>query len=189
MNRRELRALQADSEIETSTRRGRTRSSGRSNITDSEQITELEAALVEARRKIDEQKVELDDAERRSTELEIRINDTEAELENVKLRAEVEMLCAVEKVREEERCQSQRWSDDLRDRFQVEKRILEEKVARLEAASTSRATSDTDEGSSDTPAGGHGSTPVSISPSTHLPLRLRVPCHRVLVLLSLWAQV
>ena len=64
----------------------------------------------------------------------------EAELENSRLRAEIEMLRAVEKAREEERKCSQSWADDLRERFRIEKKVLEEKVASLEARSSSEAT-------------------------------------------------
>lgn len=65
------------------------------------------------------------------------------------------MLRTVERAREEERSQAQRWSEDLRVRFQAEKRFLVEKVTRLEAASTSGAIPDPgDHGrSSDAPAG------------------------------------
>jgi hypothetical protein len=39
----------------------------------------------------------------------------------------------VEKVRDEERERSTLWGDDLRGRFRMEKQVLEDKVASLEA--------------------------------------------------------
>lgn len=56
--------------------------------------------------------------------------------EAVTLRAKVEKLRAIEKVREDEH---ERWADDLIERFRAEK-SLEERIAMLEAGTASRAT-------------------------------------------------
>ena len=77
-----------------------------------ERIAELEAQLEEARRTIDEQSVELERAKESDLQLQQRLTDAKAELETVTLRAEVDTLRAVEKVREEERERSQTWADD-----------------------------------------------------------------------------
>ena len=58
------------------------------------------------------------------------MKDMEAEIENHQLRAEVEHLKAAEK---EERVWSASWADDLHERFCMEKQVLEDKVAILEA--------------------------------------------------------
>ena len=80
-----------------------------------EQIAELKAKLEEALRMIDEQKVELERAKESDCRLQQQLNDAKAELETVTLRAEVEKLRALEKVRDEERERSQAWVDDLRE--------------------------------------------------------------------------
>ena len=69
------------------------------------------------------------------------MDHTKAELEAVTLRAEVEKLRALEKVREDERERSQAWADDLREKFRAEKKSLEERIATLEAGTASKATS------------------------------------------------
>ena len=58
-------------------------------------------------------------------QLQRQLIEANAELETATLRAEVDRLRAVEKVREEERKRSQRWADDLRERFRAEKDALE----------------------------------------------------------------
>ena len=84
-----------------------------------------------------------------------RLKETETEIENHKLRAEVERLKAVEKVRDEERERSTLWADDLRQRFLMEKQVLEDKVASLEARLASA-----------TPASGTGSSATATSSSS-----------------------
>ena len=95
---------------------------------------------------------------------EQRLKDTEAEIENHQLCAEVERLKAVEKVRDEERARSASWADDLRERFRMEKQVLEDKVASLEARLAS-ATTASGMGSSDTAASSSvSSTASTVSP-------------------------
>ena len=72
-----------------------------------------------------------------------RLDDAKAELETVTLRAEVEKLRALEKVRDEECERSQAWMNDLRERFKTEKSVLEEKIAMLETKSASGASTST----------------------------------------------
>ena len=55
-----------------------------------ERVSELKAKLEEALRTINEQKVELERAKESDCHLQQRLKDAEAELEAVKLRAEVE---------------------------------------------------------------------------------------------------
>ena len=77
-------------------------------------IAELEAKLEEALGTINEQKVELQKAKENDLQWKQRLEDATAELEAATLRAEVEKLRALEKVREEKRERSQAWVDDLR---------------------------------------------------------------------------
>lgn len=141
MSQRELRALLADQRKDSSTRRtrSRTRPSHEMAKGTEETIAALQAQLEAARKTIDEQKGELERAKESDLQLQRQLIEAKVELETVALRAEVDMLRAVEKVREKEREQSQKWADDLRERFKAEKDALEGKIARLEAASTSRA--------------------------------------------------
>ena len=163
MSQRELRALRADQREDSSTRR-RTRSSTRSSRDMAEEkIAELEAKLEEALGTIDEQKVELQKAKENDLQWKQRLEDATAELEAATLRAEVEKLRALEKVREEERERSQAWADDLRERFKAEK-VLEEKIAMLEAKGTSRASTST---TSASPS--ESSTTVTTAVSTSTP--------------------
>ena len=132
-----------------------------------EKIAELEAQLEEALKTIGEQKVELERAKESDVELQQRLTDVKAELEVVTLRAEVDRLRAVEKVREEERERSQSWADDLRERFKAEKGVLEEKIAMLEAKSTSEASSSTTSASPSGSSTSESSATVSTTaPST-----------------------
>ena len=132
-----------------------------------EQIAELKAKLEEALRTIDEQKVELERAKESDCRLQQRLNDAKAELETVTLRTEVEKLRVLEKVRDEERERSQAWADDLRERFKAEKGVLEEKIAMLEAKSTSGAsTSTTSASPSRSPTSESSTTVSTIAPST-----------------------
>ena len=164
MSQRELRALRADQREDSSTRR-RTRSSTRSSRDMAEEkIAELEAKLEEALGTIDEQKVELQKAKENDLQWKQRLEDATAELEAATLRAEVEKLRALEKVREEERERSQAWADDLRERFKAEKKVLEEKITMLEAKGTSRASTST---TSASPS--ESSTTVTTAVSTSTP--------------------
>ena len=165
MSQRELRALLADQRKDSSTRK-RTRSSTRSIRDMSEEtdkIAELEAKLEEALSTIKEQKVDLERAKESDVKLQQRLDDAQAELETVTLRAEVEKLRALEKVRDEERERSQAWVNDLRERFKTEKAVLEEKIAMLEAKSTSGASA------SATSAPSESSTSVTTTVSTSTP--------------------
>ena len=108
-----------------------------------EKIAELEAKLEEALSTINEQRLELEKAKESDLQWQQRLDDAKTELEAVTLRAEVEKLRALEKVRDEERARSQAWADDLRERFKAEEGALEEKIARLEAKSTSGASTST----------------------------------------------
>ena len=83
------------------------------------------------------------------------MKETETEIENHKLRAEVERLKAVEKVQDEERERSTLWADDLRQRFHLEKQVLEDKVASLEERLASAI-----------PASGTGSSATATSSSS-----------------------
>ena len=65
-------------------------------------IAELEARLEEALGTINEQKVELQKAMESDLQWQQRLKDATAELEAATLRAEVDKLRALEKVREEE---------------------------------------------------------------------------------------
>ena len=101
MSQRELRALLADQHKDSSTHK-RTRSSTRSirNMSEeTDKIAELEAKLEEALSTIKEQKVDVERAKESDVKLQQRLDDAQAELETVTLRAEVEKLCALEKVR------------------------------------------------------------------------------------------
>ena len=115
-----------------------------------ERVVELETALEEGHQKLAEQKAELEKAKgeackkmnremsskkakRSESQLSQRVKEVEMELENSVLRAEVERLRAVEKARNEERNHSQKWTEDLRERFCAEIKSLEERVAVLEA--------------------------------------------------------
>ena len=60
----------------------------------------------------------------------------ETELEHHKLSVEIEMLRAMERVREQEREHLQKWADDLKERYRIEKQTLEERVAILEGGRT-----------------------------------------------------
>ena len=100
---------------------------------DAEKIVELEAALEEAQRKFLAQTKELERVTEDYQLAEQCLKDTETEIENHQLRAEVKRLKAVEKVQDEERARSASWADDLRERFHMEKQVLEDKVASLEA--------------------------------------------------------
>ena len=91
-----------------------------------------------------------------------RLDEAKAELDAVMLRAEVERLRALEKVREEERERSQAWADDLRERFKAEKTVLGEKIAALEVRSTSKA-------STSTTSASPGELPTSVSSVTTPP--------------------
>ena len=165
MSQRELRALLADQRKDISTRK-RTRSSTRSIRDMSEEtdkIAELETKLEEALSTIKEQNVELQRAKESDVKLQQRLDDAQAELETVTLRAEVEKLRALEKVRDEERERSQAWVNDLRERFKTEKAVLEEKIAMLEAKSTSEAST------SATSAPSESSTSVTTTVSTSTP--------------------
>ena len=165
MSQRELRALTADQRKDSSTRK-RTRSSTRSNRDMDEErkkIAELEAKLEEALSTIEEQKVELERANESDVQMQQRLDNAQAELETVTLRAEVEKLRAVEKVRNEERERSQAWVGDLRERFKTEKAVLEEKIAMLEARSTSGASTSA---TSASPSGSTTSVTTTVSTST-----------------------
>ena len=85
----------------------------------------------------------------------------------------------MEKVREEERGRSQEWAEDLRRRFIVEKQALEEKVARLEARGTLRASASGLDKSSETPASDSSTVgpvvPVSTTTSVSTPATSSVP--------------
>ena len=107
---------------------------------DAEKIATLEEALRSAQDELSEERAESRRAKESEFDLQQRLKAVEAELENSRLRAEIEMLRAVEKAREEERKCSQSWANDLRERFRIEKKVLEEKVASLEAGSSSEAT-------------------------------------------------
>ena len=145
MTSRELRALLSD-KLEDTCTRGRTRSSKTTvqaagmEESDAEKIATLEEALRSAQDELSEERAESRRAKEREFDLQQRLKAVEAELENSRLRAEIEMLRAVEKAREEERKCLQSWADDLRERFRIEKKVLEEKVASLEAGSSSEAT-------------------------------------------------
>ena len=128
-----------------------------------ERIAELEAQLEMTRKTIDEQKVELDRARESDLQLQRQLTEAKAELDTVTLHAEVNRLRAVEKVREEERERSQKWADDLRERFKAEKNALEGKIAGLEATSTSRASTST---SSASPSGSATSSSSTTSSTT-----------------------
>ena len=165
MSQRELRALTADQRKDSSTRK-RTRSSTRSNRDMDEErkkIAELEAKLEEALSTIEEQKVELERANESDVQMQQRLDNAQAELETVTLRAEVEKLRAVEKVRNEERERSQAWVGDLRERFKTEKAVLEEKIAMLEARSTSGASTSA---TSASPSGSTTGVTTTVSTST-----------------------
>ena len=56
------------------------------------------------------------------------------------LRAEVERLRAVEKVRDEECDRTQKSVDDMKEGFRADKKSLEERIARLETETASKAT-------------------------------------------------
>ena len=183
MSSRELRALIADKPKQTSVG-GRTRSSSRRTVecglepvmTETEsRIAQLESALEEAQRKLSEQREEferakgeadqrledeIEKAKENENQLTLRLKEVQMELDNSHLRAEVERLRAVERAREEERDHLQRWAEDLRERFHVEKKSFEEKIARLEAETASRA--------SGAPTGGpkDSTSPVSVSDGT-----------------------
>ena len=104
MSARELRALgihEKSKDSSKTTRRLR-RLSARSGMAE-ERVAELEAALGEAQRKFKERTKELERVTKDYWLVQQRLKDTEAEIENHKLRAEVERLKAVEKVCDEER--------------------------------------------------------------------------------------
>ena len=160
MSQRELRALLADQRKDSSTR-DRTRSSTRSSHDMSEErLSELKAKLEETLRTINEQKLELERAKESDCHLQQRLKDAEAELEAVKLRAEVE------KVRDDERERSQTWADDLRERFKAEKGVLVEKIATLEAKSTPGASTSTTSVSPSRSSSSESSTTVSTTASS-----------------------
>ena len=138
-------------------------------MSDADKIAELEAQLEAARQTIDEQKDELERARQSDAELRQRLNDAKAELEATSLRAEVERLSTSEKVRGEERERSQVWVDDLRERFKAEKRILEERIAALEARSASEASTPTTSASASvTPTSESSATASTTAPSTRV---------------------
>ena len=138
-------------------------------MSDADRIAELEAQLEAARRTVDEQKDELERARQSDAELRQRLNDANVELEATLLRAEVERLSTSKKVRGEERERSQVWADDLRERFKAEKRVLEERIAALEAKSTSEASTPTTSASAgDTPTSGSSATISTTTPSTRV---------------------
>ena len=147
MTQREVRALLLDQRKDSqSLIRGKTRSSAkpsRAMSEDTDRVAELEAKLEEAQQTIDEQATELERAKESGYQLQQRLDEAKSELDAVMLRAEVERLRALEKVREEERERSQAWADDLQERFKAEKTVLEEKIAALEVRSTSKASTST----------------------------------------------
>ena len=118
--------------------------------------------IEEAQQTIDEQVAELERARESDYQLQQRLDEVKAELDAVMLRAEVERLRALEKVREEEHERSQAWADDLRERFKAEKTVLEEKIAALEVRSTSKA-------STSTTSVSPGEPPTSVSSVTTTP--------------------
>ena len=132
-------------------------------------IAELEAALQEAQRKLEDQSKELERVTEDCREAQQRLKDTETEMENHKLRAEVERLKAVERVRDEERERSTLWAEDLRERCRSEKRVLEDKVASLEATLASKATPTSGAGLTGTPTSTSSSTASVTSPTTTTP--------------------
>jgi len=89
-------------------------------------------ALEEALEKIQQQERELMQAADRERQWREQVQRLTGEAENDKLRAEVELLRAVERARQEEQERLQQWMDDVRERFQAEKKALEDKVADLE---------------------------------------------------------
>ena len=92
MSSHELRTLLGEGPKDRSTL-GRTRSSSRSNMAEkSGQIAELEAALEDAKRKMEEQQEDLEKAKDSNNRSQQCIRDFKTELENNKLRAEVERL-------------------------------------------------------------------------------------------------
>ena len=97
MSARELRALgiEGKSKDDSGTTRRLTRSSARSGMGDESRIEELEAALEEAERKF---VAWMNDLEKVTDDYQQRLKDMETEIENYKLRADVECLKAVEKV-------------------------------------------------------------------------------------------
>ena len=123
---------------------------------DTDRVAELEAQLEEAQQSIDEQATELERVKESGYQLQQRFDEAKAELDAVMLRAEVERLCALEKVREE-REMSQAWANDLRERFKAE-----EKIAALEVRSTSKA-------STSTTSASPGEPPTSVSSVTTPP--------------------
>ena len=154
MTSRELRALQAEGLTETLPRtRSRKAAASASTMSESDdRMKELEAALAAAIAKADKTAEELDAANQRAEdatkaveELEHtsqrRIDELEKELEYCKLRAEVDRLTAVETVREQEREHLRKLSDELKERHKIEKKMLEEKVAILEATKSTGAVS------------------------------------------------
>lgn len=164
MSARELRALgiHGKSKDIFKTSKRLTRSSARSSMGENseERIAELEAALEEAQSKFEERTKELERITEEYQLIQQHLKDAEAEMETNKLRAEVERLKAVEKVRDEERERSVSWTNDLRERFRSEKQVLEDKVASLEAKLASGATPASGTGSS-----GTATTTSSSSPS------------------------
>ena len=100
MSSRELKALLADKPEKSLSR---TRSGAARADMSEERMKELEAALEAAQQKIQEQSSELEAAGERNGQYETQLKELETELERHKLTAEVEMLRAVEKVREQER--------------------------------------------------------------------------------------
>ena len=157
MSARELRALgrKGKSKDDSETTRRLTCSSARSGMGNESRVAELEAALEEAERKFIAQTNELEKVTEDYQLIQQRLKDTETEIENHKLRTEVERLKAVEKVRDEEQERSMLWADDLRQRFRMEKQVLEDKVATLEARLASA-----------TPASGTGSSATATSSSS-----------------------
>ena len=136
MSSRELKALLADKPEKGLSR---TRSGAARADMSEERMKELEAAPEAAQQKIQEQSSELEAAGERNSQYEAQLKELETELERHKLTAEVEMLRAVEKVREQERQHLQEWAEDIKEKHRVEKKALEERVAILEAEKTSGA--------------------------------------------------
>ena len=175
MSSRELKALLADKPEKSLSR---TRSGAARADMSEERMKELEAALEAAQQKIQKQSSELEAAGERNDQYEAQLKELETELERHKLTAEVEMLRAVEKVREQERQHLQEWAEDIKEKHRVEKKALEERVAILEAEKTSGAKSPTSASltgsSASTPstaagtssAGSAAATTVTSSPAT-----------------------
>ena len=99
---------------------------------DTQEEIEAGTALERALEAVQVKELELAQAVERERELEARLRQVQLESENTVLHVKVEKFRAVEKARQEEREHAELLSRDMRERFQVERKALEEKVADLE---------------------------------------------------------